>query len=179
MLPVLRTNLPLSPFAGTAFNRLDSLFDRFFGEELEVNRPAWGWGFVPVSMWQDDNNIYVDADLPGVTDKDLEITVHNRVLTIKAERRDEESRKYTFNGRTFGVLERAVVLPELGRFRPCGGEAGERNSVADSAQAPRCAAEEDRGQDGLTDRAARVTPLRSRTPWQSRPGARAPGTSFE
>jgi len=112
MLPVLRTNLPLSPFAGTAFNRIDSLFDRFFGDELDLNRPGWGWGFVPVSMWQDDNNIYVEADLPGVTDKDLEITVHNRVLTIKAERREEESRKYTFNGRAFGVLERAVVLPD-------------------------------------------------------------------
>jgi HSP20 family protein len=111
MLPVLRTNLPFSPFAGDALNRIDSLFDRFFGDDLDLNRPVWG--FVPVSIWQDDNNIYVEADLPGVTDKDLEITVHNRVLTIKAQRRDEESRKYTFNGRTFGSLERSVVLPDL------------------------------------------------------------------
>ncbi|MGO9467332.1 MAG: Hsp20/alpha crystallin family protein [Isosphaeraceae bacterium] len=109
---MLRTNLPFSPFAGTALNGLDTLFDRLFGDELDLDRPGWGWGFVPVSMWQDDNNIYVEADLPGVPDKDLEITVHNRVLTIKAQRREEESRKYTFNGRTFGVLERAIVLPD-------------------------------------------------------------------
>ncbi len=112
MLPVLRTNMSLSPFAVTGLNGLDTLFDRLFGDELDLDRPGWGWGFVPVSMWQDDNNIYVEADLPGVPDKDLEITVHNRVLTIKAQRREEESRKYTFNGRTFGVLERAIVLPD-------------------------------------------------------------------
>jgi HSP20 family protein len=112
MFPVLRTHAPFSPLAGRAFNRIDSLFDRFFADEFETNRPGWRWGFVPVSLWQDDNNIYVEADLPGVTEKDLEITVHNRVLSIKAERRAEESRKYDFNGRTFGCLERAVALPE-------------------------------------------------------------------
>ncbi len=173
MLPVLRTNMSLSPFAGTGLNGLDTLFDRLFGDELDLDRPGWGWGFVPVSMWQDDNNIYVEADLPGVPDKDLEITVHNRVLTIKAQRREEESRKYTFNGRTFGVLERAIVLPELGRFQPGRGEAGQRNPFRDPAQAPRCAAEEDCGQDVLTDYAAGTRPFtfRSPTPCQSCPGA--------
>jgi HSP20 family protein len=104
--------LPFSPLAGNAFTGIDSLFDRLFGDELDLNRPKSVWGFVPVSVWQDDNNIYVEADLPGVTEKDLEITVHNRVLTIKAERRGEEARKYDFNGRTFGSVERAVVLPD-------------------------------------------------------------------
>jgi HSP20 family protein len=113
MLPVLRrSGAPFSPLATSAFGGIDSLFDRFFGDEFELSRPRSGWGFAPVSLWQDDNNIYVEADLPGVTEKDLEITVHNRVLTIKAERRDEESRNYDFNGRTFGVIERAVVLPD-------------------------------------------------------------------
>jgi HSP20 family protein len=50
--------------------------------------------------------------LPGVRDKDLEVTVHNRVLTVKAQRREEESRRYAFNGRAFGTLERAVDLPD-------------------------------------------------------------------
>ncbi len=110
---MLRTNMAFAPLAGSAaFNGIDSLFDRFFGEEFDLNRPRSAWGFVPVSLWQDDNNIYVAADLPGVTEKDLEITVHNRVLTIKAKRRDDESRKYEFNGRTFGTFERAVVLPD-------------------------------------------------------------------
>lgn len=112
MLPVLRASMPFSPLANSAFRGVDSLFDRFFGENFELDRMRPAWGFVPVSLWQDDNNIYVEADLPGVTEKDLEITVHNRVLTIRAERRDDESRKYDFNGRTFGTIERAVALPD-------------------------------------------------------------------
>jgi len=110
MLPVLRTHLPFSPLAGGAFNQMESLFDRFFGDDFDFKRPAWG--FVPVSVWQDDTNIYVEADLPGISENDLEITVHNRVLTIKAQRRADESRKYEFNGRVFGSLERVVVLPD-------------------------------------------------------------------
>jgi HSP20 family protein len=113
VLPTLRTSLPFSPLSHSTLNRIDTLFDRFFGTELDGDHPGLGWGFVPVSLWQDDNNIYVEADLPGVNEKDLEITVHNRVLTIKAERRADESRKYAFNGRVFGVLERALVLPDL------------------------------------------------------------------
>jgi HSP20 family protein len=113
MLPMLRTGLAFSPLASSAFNRFDTMFDRYFGDEFEVNRARSSWGYVPVSLWQDDNNIYVEADLPGVTEKDFEITVHNRVLTIKAQRRAEESRNYDFNGRMFGTVERAVVLPDL------------------------------------------------------------------
>jgi HSP20 family protein len=112
MLPVLRAHLPFSPLTGARFNRIDSLFDRLLGDDFELNRPARSWGSVPVSLWQDDNNFYVEAELPGVTDTDLEITVHDRVLTIKAERRGDESRKYDFNGRTFGSVERVVALPE-------------------------------------------------------------------
>jgi HSP20 family protein len=112
MLPVVRSNFAFSPLANSAFSGIDSLFDRFFRDEVDLNHSSRGWGFVPVSLWQDDNNIYVEADLPGVAEKDLEVTVHNRVLTIKAERHDEDSRKYAFNGRTFGALERAVVLPD-------------------------------------------------------------------
>jgi len=112
MLPVLRTTFPFSPLAGTTFNRLDSLFDRFFGEEGDGHRVNWGFGSLPVSIWQDESNLYVEVELPGVTDKDVEITVHSGVLTIRANRPEEEGRAYLYNGRTFGRFERSVVLPE-------------------------------------------------------------------
>jgi HSP20 family protein len=112
MLPVLRSNLPASPL-GTAFNRLDALFDRFFGDEGEpFARPGWAWSHTPLAMWTDDNNLYIEAELPGVAEKDVDITVHGDVLSIKAERHDEEGRKYVYNGRIFGRFERSVALPE-------------------------------------------------------------------
>jgi HSP20 family protein len=63
-------------------------------------------------MWADENNVHIEAELPGVEEKDLEITVHGDVLSIKAERRPAEGRNYLYNGRIFGRFERAVALTE-------------------------------------------------------------------
>jgi HSP20 family protein len=113
MLPVLRSNQQLSQFAGTAFGRLDSLFNRFFDDEWDfLGRQGWTWSHMPLAMWADENNLYIEAELPGVLEKDLEITVHGDILSIKAERHQAEGRNYVYNGRIFGRFERAVALPE-------------------------------------------------------------------
>jgi len=113
MLPVFRTSVPFSPLASSTWNGLDTLFDRVFGDDGDRLRPACSSNVVPMSVWQDDNHFYLEAELPGVAEKDLEITVHNGVLTIKGECRDEEGRAYLYNGRTFGRFERVVTLPDL------------------------------------------------------------------
>ena len=113
MLPVLRTKSPLSPFGESALNRLDTLFDRFFGDDFELmGRPGVTWSHMPLAMWADETHVYIEAELPGVEEKDLEITVHGDVLSIKAERRPTEGRNYLYNGRIFGHFERAIALTE-------------------------------------------------------------------
>jgi HSP20 family protein len=113
MLPVLHTKSPLSLFGGSTFNRLDTLFDRFFGDDFDVlGRQGLTWSHMPLAMWADDNHVYVEAELPGVEEKDLEVSVHGDVLSIKAERRPTEGRNYIYNGRIFGRFERAVALTE-------------------------------------------------------------------
>ena len=69
-------------------------------------------GNFAVSVWGDENHLHVEAELPGVSEKDVEITVHDGVLTIRADRRPEEGRAYLYNSRAFGSFERAIVLPE-------------------------------------------------------------------
>jgi HSP20 family protein len=113
MLPVLRSNLPVSPFAGAPFGRMDSFFDRFFGSE--GNGPGaqtWTWSHMPVAMWADEENLYLEVEAPGVAEQDVEITVHGDILSIKVQRPEVEGRKYLYNGRIFGRFERDVVLPE-------------------------------------------------------------------
>jgi HSP20 family protein len=112
MLPNLRSAFASFPVASLPVDRFDSLFDRFFGTDGEQLRPSWAWAGVPVSVWQDDNNIYVEVELPGVAEKDVDLTVDNGVLTIKAERHDEAGRTYLHNGRSFGRFERAITLHE-------------------------------------------------------------------
>jgi HSP20 family protein len=112
MLPVRHANIAGTPFATFPFGRFESLFDQFFGTDGDELRRTWGTSYGPLSIWQDENQVYVEVELPGVSDKDLEITVHKGLLTIKAERTDEEGRVYLYNGRTFGRFERTVALPE-------------------------------------------------------------------
>jgi HSP20 family protein len=110
MLPVLRNHFVPSPFVGGPVNRLDSWFDRVFGEDGDfLNRT---WSGAPVAMWEDDDRISIEAELPGVAEEDIEVTVHNGMLFIRGERKPEEGRRYLYNGRTYGRFERVVSLPE-------------------------------------------------------------------
>ncbi len=98
MVPATRT-------AWVPANRIDAIFNQVFGE---LN----GQSHAPLSMWADQDHFWVEAEMPGVAEADVEITVHKDVLTIKAERKPEEGRRYLYNGRSFGRFERSVRLPE-------------------------------------------------------------------
>ena len=110
MFPVLRNNSGLAPVAAGPINRLDSLFDRVFGDDGAFLGQARSG--MPVAMWQDDDHFYVEVELPGVSDQDLDITVHNGMLSIRGERKPEEGRRYLYNGRSYGRFERVISLPE-------------------------------------------------------------------
>jgi HSP20 family protein len=85
MLPtVRRENRALTPF---------DLLDEDFGRML---RRWWGdaepatFGTYPVDIHEDDAHIYIDADLPGFSKDEVDITLENGVLTIAAERKQEQ-----------------------------------------------------------------------------------------
>jgi HSP20 family protein len=109
MLPAFSNNLVMTPWTAPV-NRLEGLFGRLFDDGVLRFRPD-GAG-VPISLWQDEDFFYVEADLPGMSDQDVEVTVHNGVLFIRGERKAEEGRQYLYNGRTWGRFERVITLPE-------------------------------------------------------------------
>lgn len=110
MLPVLRNTGVVAPDMHQHANRLSSLADTLFGEESWMPGPAWV--SVPASMWEDDDFLHIEAELPGMSDEDIEITVHNGMLTIRGERKFEEGRRYLYDGRTYGRFARVMKLPE-------------------------------------------------------------------
>jgi HSP20 family protein len=113
MLPMVRRNWFGSTFDEPATrlrSEVDTLFDRFFGGDGGSLAPAWTG--VPVAMWEDEDHIYIEAELPGATEKDIDVTVHNGLLFIRGERRPVEGRNYLYNGRLFGRFERVITLPE-------------------------------------------------------------------
>jgi len=110
MFPALRNNVALTPFATGPINRLDNLFDRVFGDDGGFLGQAWPG--MPVAMWEDEDHIYIEAELPGVSEQDVDITVHNGMLFIRGERKPEQGRRYLYNGRSYGRFERVIMLPE-------------------------------------------------------------------
>jgi len=111
MLPVLRANLAVTPWT-TPVNRLERLFEHFFDDSVSHKGFRADWDGVPTAIWQDENHVHVEAELPGLTEQDVEVIVHNGVLFIRGERRVEEGRQYLYNGRTWGRFERVITLPE-------------------------------------------------------------------
>jgi HSP20 family protein len=66
---------------------------------------------------EDDSNIYINAELPGVQKTDVKVTVDNNVLTIAADKNQEhkvedKTRKYTRIERSYGSAQRSLRLPE-------------------------------------------------------------------
>ena len=91
------------------FPELSELFEGF--PSWAHLRPAFGTHAIPVEDEVKDGSYVLRAEIPGVDPaKDVDITVRNGVLTIKAER----SEKQESNGRSefsYGSFVRSVALP--------------------------------------------------------------------
>ena len=68
-----------------------------------------------LDIWESANAIVVEAELPGVDEKDVTVSLANGVLTIKGEKKHEKEEKgenYHLTERSFGSYERAIRLPD-------------------------------------------------------------------
>jgi len=75
----------------------------------EVERPQ-----MAIDVYDTDDAVMVEANLPGVKAEDIDIQIRGDVLTIKAESKREKEvseDKYTYKERAYGVIERSVRLP--------------------------------------------------------------------
>ena len=67
-----------------------------------------------LDIFEKDGKFYVNAELPGMQDKDIEIEVTDDALTISGEKRDEREVKednYFRSERSYGGFRRQVALP--------------------------------------------------------------------
>ena len=104
------------------FSAMHDEMDRVF-ERFEHGWPRWPTLFrregaitVPeLDVRENTNAIVVEAELPGVDEKDVSVTVANGVLTIKGEKKHEKEEKgenYYLTERSFGSFERSIRLPD-------------------------------------------------------------------
>jgi HSP20 family protein len=71
--------------------------------------------FAPASEAAADREAYrITLELPGVAEDDIEVTVHDGVVTVSGEKfsaRAEEGETYFFSERTYGSFSRSFRLP--------------------------------------------------------------------
>ena len=67
-----------------------------------------------VDIYETENELVVKADLPDISEKDLDVRVENNMLTIRGERKFEkkvEEDNYLRVERTYGAFSRSFSLP--------------------------------------------------------------------
>ena len=95
---------------------IDRVFDRFNGFNV-WNWPGAAGGriFSPhMQVVETEDAIEVTTELPGIDEKDVEISVADGVLTIRGEKKsetDETKKNYRLVERAYGSFERALALP--------------------------------------------------------------------
>jgi HSP20 family protein len=100
------------------FGRFMDLFEPEFGRLFEGFPPLVAWHDARMRIEEEMQNgtLVIRAELPGVDpDKDVEIDVTDDLLTIRAERRSEETETKEAGYRSefrYGSLVRAVALPK-------------------------------------------------------------------
>ncbi len=93
-------------------------FDELFDDVVRLTPfRVEGANFSPrVDISEDENNVYIRAELPGVAKEDVKVTLSDdRVLTIRGEKKQErkvESENFLRMERLFGSFCRSFVLPE-------------------------------------------------------------------
>jgi HSP20 family protein len=114
--------MSLSPFRG--FWDMQSEMNRLFDEMLggmgrwpaRQQRAAQMTEWAPaIDVLTKDGDLVIRAELPGVKQEDVDITLHNNLLTIRGERKVEEEEErggYYVRERRYGSFSRSLTLPE-------------------------------------------------------------------
>jgi HSP20 family protein len=89
---------------------IDRVFDAFFGQTDQARR----W-VPPMDLVEAEDHFVLKADLPGLTEEDVNIEVQDGTLTIsgqrKAEHEEREKGWYRIE-RSFGSFNRSLTLPD-------------------------------------------------------------------
>ena len=111
---------------------MNQLFEDFFGTRSPL-RP-WGDGeagfMPPVDVHETNDRVIVEAELPGVEPKNVDIRVEGDALIIRGERKQEKEQKeggFYRMERSYGRFERQVELPSYTDPQKC--EATYKNGV--------------------------------------------------
>jgi HSP20 family protein len=98
---------------------MDRLFDSFLGGVPSLTGLRQGFGEAQMTptldVKENEKEIVVKADLPGMDERDINLTIHNGVLSLRGEKKSEHTdqrENYHVMERSYGSFQRSIRLPE-------------------------------------------------------------------
>lgn len=94
-------------------DEIDRLFEAPLSELAHTSQLLSGWT-PALDVYEDKDNVYVRAELPGMKKEDIDLSLHAETLSISGERKSEETHKDAEvyrSERFFGRFQRTVSLP--------------------------------------------------------------------
>ena len=98
----------------TVREKMNNIFEEAFisrGEEKDMVASTWT---PSVDIYENENELVLSAEAPGIEDKDIEIKIENNTLSIQGERKIEKETKeenYHRIERSYGSFYRSFTLP--------------------------------------------------------------------
>jgi HSP20 family protein len=97
----------------TLQDRMNRLFHDSFGDGREEALTTTAFA-PPVDVYEDEHNVTLKIEVPGIEEKDIEVRVENNTLTVHGERKlekDEKEENYRRVERQYGSFTRTFTLP--------------------------------------------------------------------
>jgi HSP20 family protein len=103
---------PANLFGLQRLNRI--LDEAFAGFPFQGEGTITSTWFAPTDVSEDENNLQISMELPGVNPDDVRLSLENNILTIRGEKRqrsEEDNERIHRFERTYGQFERTFALP--------------------------------------------------------------------
>jgi HSP20 family protein len=97
----------------TLQDRMNRLFRDSFGDAREEALTTTTFA-PPVDVYEDEHNVTLKIEVPGIEEKDIDVRIENNTLTVHGERKFEKEEKeenYRRVERQYGSFTRTFTLP--------------------------------------------------------------------
>jgi HSP20 family protein len=98
----------------TLQDRMNRLFRESYGPEGREESLTTTSFAPPVDVYEDEHNVTLKMEVPGIDEKDIDVRIENNVLTVHGERKfEKEEKEENFRRveRQYGSFTRTFTLP--------------------------------------------------------------------
>ena len=96
------------------FESFQDTVQKYF-DDVITTKSSYTDAFVPsIDVSEKGNQLFIEAEIPGIKKEDLKLTIQDNILTIEGEKKNnfDDEKRYLINERRYGSFKRSFTLPE-------------------------------------------------------------------